>query len=110
MHGTPKRELEIVGRRIVRDIAEGLKDLHSCGIVHRDIKPLNILLTHNGEKGRSVIADLGVSFKLNGPDDGSKWRIGSDGYIAPEVRFGKPYRTSCDIFSLGCIMHSLIVG
>ena len=110
MHGNSKVLLETVGRRVIRDIALGLKDLHSCGIVHRDIKPLNILLDQNGQKGRSVIADLGVSFKLNGQDDESRWIIGTDGFIAPEVRFGEPYRTPCDIFSLGCILHWLLTG
>ena len=61
------QQREVFARRILLDIAKGLQDLHNIGIVHRDIKPLNILLTNNSQDARARIADFGVSFKLRTP-------------------------------------------
>jgi len=73
---------------LIADIAIGLHDLHTQGIVHRDLKPMNILVKH--EK-RSVIADFGIAFQLENEEDVSTWKIGSKGFMAPEVYSGQEY-------------------
>ena len=96
---------------MMRDLARGLFDLHALGIVHRDMKPLNVLVSSpsaQAEQVRFKIADFGISFKLRGEDDSSQWRIGTAGFMAPEVMVGLDYATSCDVFSLGCILHWFI--
>ena len=108
----PEANLERLTRQVVRDVATGLKDLHAIGIVHRDIKPQNILIEGDSTATncRAVIADLGIATRLSSMRATSNWKIGTDGFIAPEVYSGKPYSYSCDVFSLGCIAYWLLCG
>ena len=86
--------------------------MHKLGIIHRDLKPANILVAKdsNGfdEASKLIIADLGISFKLRDANDSSAWRIGTVGFMAPEVFTGQDYTHSCDIFSLGCLLYWFI--
>ena len=106
------------------DIAEGMVFIHSKGIIHRDLKSLNILCDENG---RCLIADLGLAKKMDAQDashdlssaignsknDGSQpvasaWK-GTVPWMAPEViRSG--YNKSVDVYSFGVIMWELITG
>ena len=58
----------------------------------------------------AYLADLGIAVILRDAHVTSEHRIGTDGFIAPEVELGEPYRFSCDVFSLGCVMHWLLTG
>lgn len=59
---------------------------------------------------RAVIADFGSAAKLQSPEETLRWRVGSTGYIAPEVFLGEPYSFSVDVWSLGCVMHKLLLS
>ena len=97
-------------KHIMIDIARGIYDLHRNGIIHRDIKPMNILIDSKTLKARATIADLGVAIKLSKNADSTKFAIGTDGFRAPEVALGRPYKHSCDVFSLGCVLYWLLTG
>lgn len=96
---------EIRVRIIILEIAQGLQDLHQRNIVHRDIKLANILMSDKSPGAKAHIADFGCAAKLGSATDTLTWRIGTEGYTAPEIVKGKPYSFSVDIYSLGCLMH-----
>lgn len=56
------------------------------------------------------IADLGSAVKLSSPTDTVTFKIGTPGYVAPEILQGQPYSFGCDIWSLGCLLHVLLSG
>ena len=57
-----------------------------------------------------ILADFGRSFKLSRPDETTSFRISTPGYIPPEMLKGLPYSFSIDVWSLGCLMHTLLTG
>ena len=88
------------------EILLGLHHLHSNGIVHRDCKPENILLD---DKGHLRISDLGLALQMS---DGKVacGRVGTTGYMAPEVIKNDKYTYSPDFFAMGCIIYEMIDG
>lgn len=91
---------------IVKGICDGLAHAHSNGIVHRDIKPGNILLTTNVEP---KIADFGLAHAADSDQPGLV--MGTPGYTAPEV-FQDPNQAGqlADLYSVGVILHQLLTG
>ena len=101
---TEKRDV----RRIVREMLSGLNYIHDQGIIHRDLKPENIFIT---KEGTIKIGDFGLSTRRPDLDDESRkltGDIGSDLYMAPEVKNGGKYDQKCDLYSLGMIYFELI--
>ena len=91
---------------IVLQVARGLQFLSDSGIVHRDIKPDNILLTDEHEV---KLIDLG--FATSGPADDSETTVGTAAYISPEQASGKgDLDVRSDIYSLGATLYQLVVG
>ncbi len=99
--GRPQPLAEVV--RIVSQVGDALAYAHSRGVIHRDVKPSNILLTATGGV---LLADFGIAAAPNTTDDSA----GTRGYIAPERRDGKPIDGRTDIFSLGVILYELLSG
>ncbi len=95
--------------RIGMQAAAGLAAAHEQGLVHRDVKPANILL----EKGveRTVVADFGMA---RAADDVSLTRggavAGTPQYMSPEQVWGKPLDGRSDLFSLGCVLYEMATG
>ena len=87
------------------DILSGLACIHSTRIVHRDIKPGNILL--NAEH-RAVISDFGIATLVENITFGYVW--GTPGYIAPEVLGFMDYDTKADIWSFSRILYAILSG
>jgi serine/threonine protein kinase/WD40 repeat protein/predicted nucleic acid-binding Zn-ribbon protein len=92
--------------RMVEQIASALSTAHRNGVVHRDLKPDNILLD---EEGNAFLTDFGIS-KLVGKDSTSEDISGSLRYIAPEQLRAEPPSTSVDIYSLGLMIFEMLTG
>lgn len=99
---------EELAQHIIRQVCQAVQALHSKNIIHRDIKIENILMSDNSREATLKLADLGSAAKLASKDDTSKFQIGTPGYLAPEVLLGKPYSFSCDVWSIGALMHVLL--
>jgi len=102
-----KMPLEIA-LHICHQIAEGLKYAHGMGLIHRDIKPGNIMLSYDG---RVMITDFGIA---KAPGDltitSTGQVIGSPSYMSPEQAAGRPTDHRSDLFSLGIILYEIIAG
>ena len=94
--------------RICTDVAGGLEALWAAGMVHRDVKPANILLDH---RGRAYITDFGLAKDLQGSlltQPGQA--LGSMDYMAPEQIRGEPVSAASDVYALGCVMYESVCG
>ncbi len=88
------------------EVLLGLDHLHSSGIVYRDCKPENILLD---DSGHVRISDLGLALEI--PEgEVVRGRVGTVGYMAPEIIDNEKYTFSPDYFSLGCLVYEMIEG
>ncbi|KAL4508571.1 hypothetical protein ABPG72_003875 [Tetrahymena utriculariae] len=85
-------------------IAEGLVELHTRNILHRDIKTMNIFLTGN-EQIR--IGDLGVAKQLQDNKSHAHSQVGTPYYMSPEIIQDIPYNEKSDVWSLGCVLYQL---
>lgn len=83
--------------------------LHSFGIVHRDLKLENIMMSSKENNAIPKLVDFGLS-KIIGPNEKASEPFGTVGYVAPEVLKRQPYSYSCDVWSIGCIVYALIAG
>lgn len=86
----------------------GVKYLHLNGIIHRDIKPQNILLDHKDVPNRVVICDFGASICLTKEDSFCSTKIGTPYFMSPEQNSQPKYDKKTDIWSLGCILYEMI--
>ena len=93
-------------RGLIRQIAIGLKHIHGLGIVHRDIKFGNILVSSHGN---IKIADFGASVDLSTKKSTREY-AGTLSFMAPEVIEGRKSNSKADIWSLGVILYAMISG
>ena len=90
-------------------VANGLTEAHKRGLVHRDIKPGNIMITPDG---KVKVTDFGIVSLQNEESDITKTGavLGTASYISPEQAQGKPVSFESDLYSLGTVLYELISG
>jgi serine/threonine protein kinase len=96
--------------KVIQQTALGLSSAHDRGVVHRDIKPGNLMIT---SRGTVKIADFGIA--LSNEDFSKKLTstgefVGTPGYLSPEICLGKPVDQRSDIFSLGIVLFEMLAG
>ena len=96
--------------RVIFQTAQGLSTAHDKGVIHRDIKPGNLMI---GSRGQVKIADFGIALVTQ--DFSKKLTstgefVGTPGYLSPEVCLGKPVDQRSDIFSLGIVLFEMLTG
>ncbi len=94
---------------IIKQAAEGLDHAHERNLIHRDIKPGNILVTPDGT---AKLSDLGLAFYLNDSNDPRAGKIvGTADYLSPEqIRTPDKITSNSDIYSLGCTLYYAVTG
>jgi hypothetical protein len=94
-------------RGVMKQLITGMQYLHSNGIIHRDLKLSNLLLTHSFDL---KIADFGLAVKLQDANSEQKTMCGTPNYISPEIVSRLPYGLASDTWSIGCMMVTMFTG
>lgn len=101
---------QVRAARIVAQVADGLDAVHGHGLVHRNVKPTNVLI---GRRDHAYLSDLGLG-RLGGSSGGGRSRvgglIGTLGYVAPEQIRGEPVDARTDVYALGCVLVYALTG
>src|SRR5919107_29054 len=93
---------------LVAQVAEALGAAHERGMVHRDIKPQNVLLT---DKGDVKVADFGIARAGSSVTISKTGTVmGTAGYMSPEQALGKPATSKSDLYSLGVVLYEALTG
>lgn len=101
---------------IVADVADALAAAHAAGVVHRDVKPENVLLDMQGPIGPggshpALLTDFGVAKLIDSPRRTRATKIiGTPDYLAPEIVEGLPPRAAVDIYALATVLYELLAG
>ncbi|MDX2292676.1 MULTISPECIES: serine/threonine-protein kinase [Streptomyces] len=110
---TPANPLVLPAERVAvvaAHAAAGLAAAHRQGVVHRDIKPGNLLMD---AEGTVKLADFGIARFVDDPSAGLTTTgqiVGTGLYLAPERALGKPASPASDVYSLGCVLYQLLTG
>lgn len=106
--GTPSM---VEALEIIEQVASGLSDAHEAGLVHRDIKPGNVLVRRRPGSIRAYLADFGIARRMNA--DATRFSsstVGTPSYMAPELHGGAKAGASTDIYALGCLLWVALTG
>ncbi len=106
----PRRAIDIA-----RQVADGLSAAHELGLVHRDLKPDNVLITRKRDgKEIAKVVDFGIAKALSDSREDALTRsglvIGTPEFMSPEQLLGDPVDARTDIYALGCILYQMLSG
>ncbi|CAD5991994.1 serine/threonine-protein kinase [Agreia sp. COWG] len=105
----PRRQVS----QLAFDLAEGLEYVHHHDVVHRDVKPANILLAEYSEHGvrtRAKLADFGIAQSKNGMPASGGSATGTAAYLSPEQARGEALGPASDVYSLGLVLIECLTG
>ena len=102
----PERAAEIAS-----DVAKALERAHAGGLVHRDVKPSNIMIT---DTGQTKVTDFGISRALGGDNEQTMTQtgmvIGTAAYLSPEQAQGNQIDARSDVYALGIVLYEILTG
>ena len=97
---------------ILADVAAALDAAHAAGLIHRDVKPANILVTGLPGKGSAYLTDFGLTRNPGGSSGLTRtgqW-MGTLDYVAPEQMTGDRIDARADVYALGCVLYEMLAG
>jgi serine/threonine protein kinase/N-acetylneuraminic acid mutarotase len=99
-------------QRVMNSVASALDAAHQRGLVHRDVKPANILISGDGASEQVYLTDFGLTKQLGSPGSLTRtgaW-VGTPDYVAPEQIQAGPVDGRADVYSLGCVLYETLTG
>jgi hypothetical protein len=96
--------------RLGRQVASALDAAHARGLVHRDVKPGNVLLTGSGDEEHAYLTDFGLTRDVDGGITQTGQWIGTVDYAAPEQIEAAPLTARTDVYALGCVFFHMLTG
>ena len=98
--------------RLIRQVADGLDAIHESGLIHRDVKPSNILLAGDDGSEHAYVADFGLA-KQAATSSGLTRQgrvVGTIDYVSPEQIEQRQVDARADVYSLGCVLYKMLTG
>ena len=107
---SPRRAVSVIGQ-----VAHALDAAHAEGLVHRDVKPSNVLVTGEGDDEFVYLVDFGIARSVDDDGDGPSLTqtgsaVGSFDYMAPERFLERPLDARSDVYSLACVLFECLTG
>jgi serine/threonine-protein kinase len=97
--------------QVARDALGALAHAHERGLLHRDVKPGNIMLTWENRRPRVVLIDFGLArLRDEGPLTAAGWCVGSPSYLAPERLLGRAYDARADVYAVAVTLYEMLAG
>ncbi|MCA1715540.1 MAG: Stk1 family PASTA domain-containing Ser/Thr kinase [Actinobacteria bacterium] len=96
-----------VATGVALQIADALQAAHENGVIHRDIKPQNVLVSRTGDV---KVTDFGIARAASSPLTQTSAVLGTAGYMSPEQAMGKPVGPQSDLYSLGVVLFEMLTG
>ena len=93
--------------RLVRALASALDFAHRAGVVHRDVKPANVLFRPDGT---ALLTDFGIAKRLQDDVTLGGIVLGTPGYLSPEQSRGEKIDARCDVYALGVVLYEMLAG
>jgi len=95
------------GLRVARQVCAGLAAVHELGVVHRDIKPGNVMIEH---RGNAKLMDFGISLSGDALSESADQIVGTPDYLSPEQVSGGPLDARSDVFAMGVLLQQMFTG